>query len=348
MDPTVGEVDAASAADALARGDWEAALAGLADALSNNPFRPEWTALLERALTAGGTRADAVLRKSGENWVGYRGLRAYAEHQRGAFASAFDTLERLTRDCRWNLFPEAWGFAWITPDAARAAGAQALEFLFTATERYPEGLPEWFQQQLGRAVVALEIVETVVGADDRTTLLKGQMLGKAGRFAEAIALTEGAANANPTFRTATAAAMANRRAGAVESAIRWFRRAAELDPKNATSFLDIGDTYVALERWQDAIDAYEQAMARKPWHDWAYPSAVYCSYRLTGDPDALNKLRAMANAPLHQCSELNALKAMNPLAYTSEDRRKRAQYLMREIEPDFVSSSDPPEPDEEE
>lgn len=342
--PTAGEDGAAAAAADLERGDWEAALRGLANALSNNPFRPEWVALLERTLEAGGGRADEVLRASGENWVGYRGMLAYAEHRRGAFASAFDTLEDLTRDYRWNFFPEAWGFAWVTPEAARAAGAEALEFLFTATERYPESMPEWFQQQLGRAVEALETVEAVLGADERTTLLKGQMLGKAGRFAEAVALTEGTATATPTFRTATAAAMAHKRAGAAEDAVRWFRRAAELDPANGSSFLDIGDVYVELERWEDALDAYKKVLVGR-WADWAYPSAVYCVYRQTGDGDALDELRAMANAVPHVCSEVDALQAMVG-GYTSEQRRDRAIQLMLEIEPEFVPLPLPDENDD--
>jgi hypothetical protein len=55
----------------------------------------------------------------------------------------------------------------------------------------------------------------------------------------------------------------------------------------------------------------------------------------------------MANAPPDDCGMSAMMKQMG-VAYTFEDRRKRAEYLMREIEPDFAPTPWPLEHHDEE
>jgi tetratricopeptide (TPR) repeat protein len=345
------EAEAANASAALERGDWQAALTSLAHAVAFDPFRAEWTALVDRALDAGGAGAGEFLKKeSHQPYLGFEGLKAHAAHRAGDYAAAFNALENLTRNFPNTVFAEAWGFGWITEDAVRAAGQGPLRFLASSVHnRYPEAEEsnDWCRKHLARAIAALERIEAVLGASDQTVLFKGQMLSKAGRFEEAIAMAVKAAEANPTFRTATAAAMAHKRAGDVEGAVQWFWRASELDPKNETGLLDIGDTYVGMGEWEKALAAYEAALKRVPNHDWAHPSAVYCRYRLSGDLTPLEELRHMANAAPDECGMASIMKQMFG-GYNFEDRRHRAEFLMREIEPGFVPTPRPHEHHDEE
>jgi tetratricopeptide (TPR) repeat protein len=334
------------ASEALERGDWKAALTSLAHAIQHDPFRAEWSALIDRAIDAGGDDAPAFLRKeSHQPYLGFEGLKAYAAYRAGDFGTAFNELENLTRNFPDAVFAEAWGFGWLTEEALRGAGQAALRFLASSVHnRYPEAEQsnEWCRSQLARAIAALERIEAVLGATDQTVLFKGQMLSKSGRFKEAIEMAVKAAEANPTFRTATAAAMAHKRAGDVEGAVQWFWRASELDPKNETGLLDIGDTYAGMGEWEKSLAAYEAALKRVPNHDWAYPSAVYCRYRLTGESALLEELRHMANAAPDECGMAGMMKQMFG-GYNFEDRRHRAEFLMREIEPDFVPTPRPHE-----
>jgi|GEM_PF-3498998 len=340
------EANATIASQALDGGDWKAALTPLASALQFDPFRTEWTALLDRALDAGGAEVGPFLKRAGHQpYLGFWGLKAYAANRAGDYRTAFNELENLTRNFPHTSYAEAWGYSWLTDDAIRSAGSMALQFLVSSIHnRYPEAdrINDWGRAQLNRAIAALDRMEAVLGASDQTVLFKGQMLSKSGRFQEAIAMAEKAAEANPTFRTATAAAMAHKRAGDVEGAVRWFWRASELDLKNETGLLDIGDTYAARGEWQKSLEAYEEALKRVPNHDWAYPSAIYCRYRLSGDPALLEELRYMANAAPDECGMANLLKQMMG-GYNFEDRRERATFLMREIEPNFVPTPRPHE-----
>jgi tetratricopeptide (TPR) repeat protein len=338
------ETEAANASQAISRNDWRAALTSLATAIQYDPFRTEWMVLVDRAIDMGGTEAREFLKKeSHQPYLGFEGLKAYSAYHAGDFGDAFNVLENLTRNFPNAVFAEAWGFSWLTNDAIRAAGQTAFRFLASAIHnRYPEANQsnEWCRAQLARAIVGLERIESILGATDQTVLFKGQMLSKSGRFMEAIAMAVQAAEANPTFRTATAAAMAHKRAGDIEGAVRWFWRSSELDSKNETSLLDIGDTYAGMGEWQKSLAAYEAAIKRVPNHDWAYPSAVYCRYRITNDPALLEELRYMANAAPDECGMASITKQMFG-GYNFEDRRQRAEFLMREIEPDFEPTPRP-------
>src|SRR5262249_53146753 len=151
------------------------------------------------------------------DFLGFEGMKAYAANRRGDFKTAFNTLENLTRNFPHTIFAEAWGIGWLTDDAIRAAGQHlSLQFLIsTVSKRYREAdrVSDWGRTHPNRAIAALERVEAVTGPNDIGVVFKGQMLSRAGRFAEAIAMAEREAERNPNFRTATAAGMAHKRNG---------------------------------------------------------------------------------------------------------------------------------------
>jgi tetratricopeptide (TPR) repeat protein len=343
---------AASAAEWLAKKDWQRAITNLASSLQFDPFRADWTALLDRALDMGGKKVAAFLKKSdNEPYIGFEAIKARAAYRRGDFKTAFNELENLTHNFPESRFAEAWGISWVTEKTVRKAGREVVvRFLVSIVHnRYPEPdqMTDFCRTQANRAIAALELVERVAGGDEMTVLFKGQMLSKAGRFGDAIKMAEREAEKNPTFRTATAAAMAHKRNGNTEKAVEWFRRASDLDTKNETCLLDIGDIRTDEEKWQQAIEAYEEAMRRVPNHDWAYPSAVYCRYRKSGNPKLLEELRYMANAGPDECGMASIMKQMFG-GYNFEDRRMRAEALMKRVEPNFVPTHRPHEHDHDE
>jgi serine/threonine-protein kinase len=84
-----------------------------------------------------------------------------------------------------------------------------------------------------------------------------------------------------------------RRQGKWEEAIANLQRAAELDPRNATLFLELGHTHGFLRRYDEAERYYDKALAIEPEYEEAAYSRARNRYRRDGD---LELLRAYVSA----------------------------------------------------
>lgn len=335
----VAEEDAQLAADAIEAGNARAAMRPLAGALWVDPTREEWLALLERALDTLGFEEVLASALDAEPWVAIDGLRAYAAYHRGALDDALDHAMATARSGAAARYLELWVPEWLSiPGAIERLGAKpATDVLYAIATRFPDPphvTPE-AARVLAQALPLIDRVEAEHGPTDASAIVRGMMLARAGRTADAIAVTEARARAAPTTMSLTAAAMAHRRAGDLDAAIAWLEKAAAHDPKYIPCLLDIGDWCVEEGRIERALAAYEEALRRNPTQDWALPSREYCRYRLEADAAALAALRGMANGARCTCGGASAMAALTG-GYTYDDRQRRALALMRKIEPDFV------------
>lgn len=236
----------------------------------------------------------------------------------------------------------------LTDDSLDADRAdKAVRAVFEMMDRCPMPLDPMARDLLEDGLRLIQHAEAVEAVRDLATVAHGKALSMLGRMQEAVELTEREAERRPTVMTATAAAMARRRAGDPEGALRWLRLGADLDKSNETCLLDLGDTCIELGDFRRALASYEEALGRVNKHPWAYPSAVYCRYRIDGAPEALEELRYMANAGPCTCG-LGSLLGQIFGGFSYEDQRLRAEALMKEIDPDFVPQHRPHEHEEEE
>ena len=189
------------------------------------------------------------------------------------------------------------------------------------------GLDGRQKSQLLRALEVVERAERLHGGNEQLFTLKLMILGKAGRFEEAIGLARRAYAESPDWATAITAANALRRAGDREGAAEMFRAAARHDPADVSALLDLGDLFLEGEQWEPALKSYEEALGREKGQPWAVPSAHYCRYRLTGDKRWLRKLRALAEEPADECGVAGLLARMMG-GYAPDDRRRRARELL--------------------
>jgi len=189
----------------------------------------------------------------------------------------------------------------------------------------------------------LEIVDdaiSVLGEHERLFMLRSMMLGKLGRFDDAVANARAMHARGQSWQTAVTLGNALRRAGDLEGAIASFKHAAELDPTDVAALLDAGDTLLSIEKWSDAVDAYGEALAREPDHAWAAPSAAYARYQATGDAKALASLQAMANEAFDECGVQGALAQLMGTR-SNDDKIERARELLAEL-PDDVATKPAP------
>ncbi|MGE3803604.1 MAG: tetratricopeptide repeat protein [Gemmataceae bacterium] len=156
------------------------------------------------------------------------------------------------------------------------------------------------------------------------------LLSKNGRYEEALELTERQYQESPNWETAVAAANAARRSGDQETAAAMFAKGAEHDPDDLTCFLEIGDIRLEQDRYADALEAYEKALALDERHQWALPSAFYCRHRLGLKGKWLTSLREVANQEGCTCGLEGCL--TNLLGgYGSSAGIARAEYLLGKL-----------------
>jgi tetratricopeptide (TPR) repeat protein len=323
--------------------DLERGLNAVAVVLAFDPFRTDATALLGRFFD---TAQHEVTKHIGyPELAPYRAaqvLDVFAASRRGEWPEVFDKLTDLCTNDPSFLLPEAWGLDWLTKATLKSLELKPLARFFTAfaNGRYPEpaDVSPWGREQLGRTIKKASLVEAAHGRDDNLTLIKCQMLSKAGRSKDAIREAEAEAKRNPTFLTATAAAMAHKRAGDIDSAVGWFRKSAELDHTNETALLDIGDLMIDAGNHRAALAAYEEALRRVPNHDWAIPSAAFCRYMVSKSADHLEELRKLALGDRCTCGCADMFGSMFG-GYNYEDRWRRAEALLQRIEPGFDSAA---------
>jgi hypothetical protein len=227
--PEVIEEDLALAGAMLAAGDLLRGAHAIACVASIEPLRPGVLPLLERYAEAFNEGTFTVEDNAQPAWA-WAPFRAYAEGRAGNVVWAVEKLLSLC-DRRSIRYLEAWALDWLNEDAIEALGQERIgKFMMTfVRDRYPDPphvSPEQVEH-LNRALAILAVAERLFDLDMPLQMAKLIMLGKAGRFPEAIAESHAVYAANPSFQTATMAAMALKRSGDLDGALRMFRAAAD-------------------------------------------------------------------------------------------------------------------------
>ena len=184
------------------------------------------------------------------------------------------------------------------------------------------------KQHAGELLTRFEQLEADHGELPHRELLRPMLLSKNGRFEEALAFTEERYRQAPGWETAVALANAARRAGDLDHAVSMFSKAAEHDPDDLTCWLEVGDIRLEQDRNDEALAAYEQALAHDDKHPWALPSAFYCRHQIGVEGDWLASLREVANQEGCTCGLEGCLTSILG-GYGSGESITRAQYLLR-------------------
>lgn len=180
---------------------------------------------------------------------------------------------------------------------------------------------------LAEALARVRAIREVHGPSERALVVELMLLGKLGRFDEAVEVGRAAYVAAPTWSSATALANALRRSGDVTASIEFFWAASRHDPTDVTALLEVGDIKLEQGNWGPALKAYEAALVREPEHPWAHPSSFYCRWRLTGDILWMTHLRRIAEQDPDTCGVAGALQQIVG-GYTADNARARAAHLL--------------------
>ena len=105
-------------------------------------------------------------------------------------------------------------------------------------------------------------------------------LRKAGCFREAVERAKINHRDAPGWFSATAIGLVLREMGKTAAAEKAFRQAIKYEPKDMSSRLEIADMYFNAENWREAKKVYGEIPQSASQFDWAYPSILYCDWKL--------------------------------------------------------------------
>jgi tetratricopeptide (TPR) repeat protein len=271
----------------------------LAELLAIDPARAEWRALIERYAAAAGPDTDTLIPERDRRFAATEALRAYLWNMRGRTADAVGLLVDVSQSTQDPQYLHAWVLEWLEPDGAVEclddASAQALfgTILVQSDEAHVASVAglhasrRW-AQLLERSIANYEPAPVWI-------MIRAGLHRKAGNFDGALAIT-GPIETAASFSHAAAIGLAYRRKGMYDESEAAFVRALEIEPENNAGRLEAGDTLFEAGAWARARDWYNQALGQDPDNSWATASAIYSSFKLTGERACLDQLDALAQA----------------------------------------------------
>lgn len=284
------EQDAAVARRALAEGDPGHALFHVAHALATVPEDPAMLALLEAVLASVDDALALTQRKDGDSYALFA-ARAFALRRAGRSSEAVEVLLSVL-GTRPDSGYTAWLSRWIEEDEVDPeALARGVNHALRSVDRSELGA-RYGASLRERLLPIVEAARSEHPSAPSLAHMHTRLLRVLRRYAEALVVAEAEERRAPTYESAMMVGTVHREAGDLERGLAAFRLAADRHPSDAAIRLDIGDTLLDLARWDEAAQAYEDALAREPDDAWASASVRYARYRASGalaDREALEE-----------------------------------------------------------
>ncbi len=283
-DPTP-EQEIATARQALATGDLPHALHHVGCALAHNPMHPEWMALLNQVI---GAAPDPMkLAEVGENPSFIDAAnKAYILAWMRQWDEALDLITDVAEvrpDIPYMLWCEWWLsqpgilqsltleslMSGIAVDILKIAGSCPVP-----TAKDDPRLPTL--ESGARILAGIRSVHPGEGMLWFGSSLVARRLGSAD---DALALAQQAYKVDPSWNSAIGVANALKDGKKFDDAAKWFRKALDHDKDDVSAHLDLGDMYLELTRYDEALREYDLAMKKEADQPWAKASSYYVRYK---------------------------------------------------------------------
>ena len=315
---TTPEQEAQLARDKLQAGDLHGAFGHAATALQLDPRSPELLSLLQQIYRKASDPLVLVSAEEASSDSLKAAIRAwlYAELQR--WDEAFTLLSHVVsaRPDRPFLL---WAAEWLKrPGVAARLPAEVVEkTLLPALGRFLSDVPvpmpdnDVRAENVRAAAKVIEAIHVVMPNSPQVLFARSLVTRRLGQFEHAFYFAYQAFQNEQTWKNAVGAALAYRDAGKTDEAIGWYKHALSLDDDLSTR-LEMGDTFLDAERWDDAIKAYQAVLDREAEQPWAEASQAYARYRKTGEESHKLKLAEMAEESGRAWSLLCAIEPLSP------------------------------------
>jgi tetratricopeptide (TPR) repeat protein len=291
------EQEAASAQLALAAGRIADAADHLAHALTADPLRKDWLALLARTVDAAEEPLTLAPLDAESTLVGTVALRAYVMFKLGRYHEAVDLILKCALAAPNKPFLD-WALAWLAkPRVAHKVNCLKItghiESLIDELPRLrvTRGADEALLKRLPTFVRLLRESQIYDGG---FLFLCTTLLRRLPDLNAALDTARELHELEPGHQSCVALAMVYRDRDDIERAERWFREALRYQPDDVPVRLDLGDMFFDHRRLDDSERWYREALKIEPEHAWAKPSLYAVRHARTDDPAWKDKLEAYA------------------------------------------------------
>jgi tetratricopeptide (TPR) repeat protein len=296
----------------------------LAQLLSYDPGRKEWVELLDAYLEKAGSDPERLLPRGKNLYFATEAVRAYIYNRDGKTDKAVSLLIDVTQAKFDARYLEDWVLNWLQPlgKVEQLSDQTGLALFALCINRLPEARRATVRR-LRESQRFAELADRYFQRPQQMTgagMLHVGVLRRAARFNEGMKIAEKAFRAAPNWHDAVGIGLLLRQKGEPEQAESWFRKALEFDPQDVSARLEAGDTFFEVDNWEKAIAWYDEVLAVEPKHTWAYPSALYCRWRRTGEGRFREELLDLVEQqPDNERAQAMAYRAfMPPLPYPED------------------------------
>ncbi len=283
-DPTP-EQEIATARTALAAGDLPHALHHVGCALSHDPMQPEWMGLLNQVI--GSAPDPMALAEVGENpsYVDAAN-RAYILAWVRRWEEALDLITdvALVRPdipymlwCEWWLSQPGMLASMTLPSIMSGIAVDILKITGSCPVPTPKDDPRLPTLESGARILAA--IRAVHAGEGMLWFGSSMVARRLGNADEALALAQQAYKVDPSWNSAIGVANALKDGKKFDDAAKWFRKALEHDKDDVSALLDLGDMYLELTRYDEALREYGKALEKQPDHPWATASSYYTRWK---------------------------------------------------------------------
>lgn len=281
-----------SATKAFQVSDLSSALFHASSVLSVDPQNVAMRGILDQIVQRVGADALTLVRNDQAKFDYITvATRAYVQARLNNNVEAFRELCFVV-----NLRPDVpffqWGAEWAAEGRLQGMSTEdAVKLVVIPTMRWLSECPspvaddDYRKPNVLAAVRVMTILRQSHAQEPMVLMAGSSALRRAGDFGPAIQLAEQCHQLDKRWSTAIMVATAHRDAGGVDRAIEWYRYSLSLEGADPVSTqLDIGDTLLGAQRWDEAIAAYRDVLAQNPKHRHAESSITYAEFKKTGNP----------------------------------------------------------------
>ncbi|HVV84501.1 MAG TPA: tetratricopeptide repeat protein [Kofleriaceae bacterium] len=286
------EQEIATARQALAAGDLPHALHHVGCALASNPMNQEWMGLLNQVI---GSAPDPMkLAEVGENpsYVDAAN-RAYILAWVRRWEEALDLITDVAEVrpdipymlwCEWWLSQPGMLQSMTVDSIMRGIAVDILKIASSCPVPTPKDDPRLPTLESGARVLAA--IRAVHATQGMLWFGSSMVARRLGHVDEALAYAQHAYSIDPSWNAAIGVANALKDSKKFDDAAKWFRKALDHDKEDVSAHLDLGDMYLELTRYDEALREYDAAMKKQPDQPWAKASSIYTRWKM--NPGDLN------------------------------------------------------------